>query len=362
MFGRRSLPEASHRRAVGSALAAALLFGASTPAAKHLAGDLPAFLLAGLLYAGSGLGLAAWRLLRPSAEALPRGADLPWLAGAVLSGGVAGPVLLMLGLAQTTAATASLLLNLEGALTALIAWFVFRENFDRRIAAGLTLILAGGALLTVDPGAGWGLSPAALCVAGACLAWAIDNNLTRRVSAGDALAIAAIKGTVAGAVNLGIAFAMGSAAPSAAQTLAGGLIGLFGYGVSLALFVVALRELGAARTGAYFSVAPFAGVVLSMAALGEAPGTTFWVALPLVALGVWLHVTESHAHSHVHEPMEHAHRHVHDDHHRHAHDFDWNGVEPHTHPHRHERLAHSHPHYPDIHHRHPHGRAADNAR
>ena len=341
-------------RAIAYALAAALLFGASTPAAKHLAGELPAFLLAGLLYAGSGLGLAAWMLVRRAPAAPPRGADLPWLAGAVLAGGVAGPVLLMLGLARTPAATTSLLLNLEGAITALIAWFAFRENFDRRIAAGLALILGGGAIVSYAPGAAAGAGAGALFVAGACLAWAIDNNLTRRVSAADAVAIAAIKGIAAGAVNLAIAFALGAPPPGAASALAAGAIGFLGYGVSLALFVVALRELGAARAGAYFSVAPFAGVALSVAALGEAPGAAFWVALPLVAAGVWLHVTERHAHAHVHEPMAHEHARVHDEHHRHAHDFPWDGAEPHSHPHRHDRLAHAHAHYPDIHHRHGH--------
>jgi len=340
--------------AVASALAAALLFGASTPAAKLLAGELPPFLLAGLLYAGSGLGLGAWMVLRGSVGALPRGRDLPWLAGAVFAGGVVGPVLLMVGLAQASASSASLLLNLEGAFTALIAWFAFRENFDRRIAFGLVLILAGGAVLAIEPGVAYGIDIGALSIAGACLAWAIDNNLTRRISAGDAVALAAIKGSVAGAVNLAIAFAAGAALPAPAQLLSAGLIGLLGYGVSLALFVVALRGLGAARTGAYFSIAPFAGVALAMVVLGEAPGTLFWIALPLVAAGVWLHVTEHHAHTHVHEPMEHAHAHRHDEHHRHEHDFAWDGNEPHVHAHRHARLAHSHPHYPDIHHRHPH--------
>jgi drug/metabolite transporter (DMT)-like permease len=341
-------------RAVACALAAALLFGASTPAAKVLAGNLPPFLLAGLLYAGSGLGLAAWMVLRRTGGPLPRGADLPWLAGAVLSGGVAGPVLLMVGLAHTSAATASLLLNLEGALTALIAWFAFRENFDRRIALGMALILAGCVLLSLQPDAGYAFSLGALSIAAACLAWAVDNNLTRRISAGDAVAIAAIKGAVAGAVNLAIAFASGAAWPAPGQALGAALTGLFGYGVSLALFVVALRGLGAARTGAYFSIAPFAGIVLAMVALGEMPGAPFWAALPLVAAGVWLHVTERHAHEHLHEPMEHAHRHVHDAHHQHEHEFPWDGAEPHAHLHRHARLLHSHPHYPDIHHRHGH--------
>jgi drug/metabolite transporter (DMT)-like permease len=343
------------RRGILNALAAALLFGASTPAAKLLAGALPPFLLAGLLYAGSGLGLAACIALRPGGRALPKAADLPWLAGAILAGGVAGPVLLMLGLRVSPASTASLLLNLEGVFTALLAWFAFRENFDRRIALGMLLIVAGGALASLEPGApGAGGMGGALYVAGACLAWAIDNNLTRKVSAGDAAVIAAAKGLVAGAVNIGIALALGAALPAPGQAAAAAAVGLFGYGVSLALFVVALRELGAARTGAYFSTAPFAGILLAMAALGEAPGALFWIGLPLVAAGVWLHVTERHAHEHVHEPMAHEHGHVHDAHHRHAHDFDWDGAEPHTHAHRHERLVHSHPHYPDIHHRHEH--------
>jgi len=341
-------------RAIGYALAAAFLFGASTPAAKLLAGEMPAFLLAGLLYASSGLGLAAWMALRRSAGTLPRGMDLPWLAGAVLSGGIAGPVLLMFGLAHAPAANASLLLNLEGVFTALIAWFVFRENFDRRIALGLVLIVAGSALLSVEPSGVRGVSIGALCVAAACLAWAVDNNCTRRISAGDAVAIAAIKGSVAGAVNLLIAFAAGANLPAPGQVLGAGLIGLFGYGVSLALFVVALRELGAARTGAYFSIAPFAGVTLAMVALGEEPGTLFWIALPLVAAGVWLHISERHTHEHLHEALDHAHSHTHDAHHQHAHDFPWDGAEPHDHAHRHERLVHSHPHYPDIHHRHDH--------
>jgi drug/metabolite transporter (DMT)-like permease len=351
------------KRAVPYALAAAILFGASTPAAKILAGEMPAFLLAGLLYAGSGIGLSLWIALRSVAASPVRSAsltraDLPWLAGAVLSGGIAGPVLLMQGLGvvpgATPASTASLLLNLEGAFTALIAWFVFRENFDHRIALGMALIVAAGALVSLEPGSLGGISSGALYVAAACLAWAIDNNLTRRVSAGDPVTIAAIKGVAAGAVNISIALSMGSAWPSAAEVAASGLVGLFGYGVSLALFVVALRELGTARTSAYFSIAPFAGIALALAVLGEVPGLLFWLALPLAATGVWLHVTEKHAHDHLHEPLEHAHSHVHDEHHRHEHDFNWEGPEPHTHAHRHERMLHSHPHYPDIHHRHPH--------
>jgi drug/metabolite transporter (DMT)-like permease len=318
-------------------------------------------MLAGLLYAGSGLGLTAWlgatRLLRGgggAARAPLARREIPWLAGAVLVGGVAGPVLLMVGLGATDASVASLLLNLESVFTALIAWFVFRENFDRRIAVGMAFIVAGGVLLSIGPRAVTGFSMGVLAVAGACLAWAIDNNLTRKVSSGDAVSIAAIKGLVAGAVNIGLARAAGMRWPGIEQVAAAALIGLFGYGVSLALFIAALRDLGAARTGAYFSTAPFAGAALALALLGETPDRVFWAAAALMAAGVWLHVSERHEHLHEHEPLEHSHQHVHDGHHRHAHDFDWDGKEPHVHRHRHDRVVHSHPHYPDIHHRHPH--------
>jgi len=340
------------RSAVLAALGAAALFGASTPAAKVLAGELAPLLLAGLLYAGSGLGLAAWWLATGARRiALGRG-DWPWLAGAVFAGGVAGPVLLMAGLATMSAAGASLLLNLEGVFTALIAWFAFSENFDRRIAAGMALIVAGGASLAIEPGA-WSFSrPGALAVTGACLAWAVDNNLTRRVSAADPVVIAGLKGLVAGAVNLALAFAIGAAWPGLDRAAAAAGVGLLGYGVSLVLFVVSLRELGAARTGAYFSTAPLIGVALSLLVLGESPGWLFWPAGALMAAGVWLHVSERHEHEHAHEPLEHAHTHTHDVHHQHAHHPDWDGREPHTHIHRHERLVHSHPHYPDLHHRH----------
>jgi drug/metabolite transporter (DMT)-like permease len=271
----------------------------------------------------------------------------------VISGGIVGPVLLMIGLATTSAASASLMLNLEGVFTALLAWFAFHENFDRRIAVGMALIVGGGVLLAFEPGAfqGGGYL-GSLAVAGACLAWSIDNNLTRKVSSADPAAIAAIKGSIAGAVNLAIAGAIGASWPGFATAAAAAGVGLIGYGVSLALFVVALRELGAARTGAYFSTAPFVGVAVALLALGEAPGPFFWPAAALMLAGVWLHVSERHEHRHLHEPMEHEHSHVHDEHHRHAHEFEWNGKEPHVHEHRHAKLAHRHPHFPDIHHRH----------
>ncbi|MBA4062561.1 MAG: EamA family transporter [Isosphaera sp.] len=340
------------------ALAAAGLFGASTPFAKLLVGRVDPVLLAGLLYLGSGCGLWAWLLAtrsRRAATEAPLGrTDLPWLAGAVVFGGMAGPVLLMAGLTATPASAASLLLNLEGVLTALLAWFVFKENFDRRIALGMAAITAGGVILSWDGWSGAGPPLGTLAVAGACLAWAIDNNLTRKVSAGDPVQIAAIKGLVAGTVNVGIALARGAEMPGWGTAVACAAVGLAGYGVSLTLFVLALRSLGTARTGAYFSVAPFVGAAVSLPLLGERPAAAFFIAAALMGVGVWLHLTERHDHEHNHEAMTHDHAHVHDEHHQHEHGPDDPPGEPHSHRHHHPPMRHSHPHYPDIHHRHRH--------
>ncbi|MGH8707260.1 MAG: EamA family transporter [Burkholderiales bacterium] len=346
-------------RGVLHALCAAALFGASTPFAKLLLGAVSPLVLAAILYLGSGIGLAGWIALRtrlPGREPvapIPR-ADWPWLAAAIAAGGVAGPILLMQGLARTDAASASLLLNLEAVLTAAIAWSVFKENVDRRVFAGMAAIVAGGVLLSTDAAPRAGGLVGALLVAAACLAWAIDNNLTRRVSGGDAATLACLKGLAAGVANLALAWALGAPFPAASGWIAAGLLGLLGYGVSLVLFIVALRNLGTARTGAYFSVAPFFGAILAIAMLGERPGMAFGLAAGLMVLGVWLHLSERHEHLHSHEATEHSHEHVHDAHHQHTHDVPWDGREPHVHSHRHEPLVHSHPHYPDLHHRHGH--------
>lgn len=343
---------------VAYALGAAALFGLSTPLAKALLGSVSPVLLGGLLYLGSGIGLMAARLWQDKGWQ-PTGlkpGEWSWLAGAIFFGGVLGPVALMLGLQSTAGSTASLLLNLEAVLTAVLAWVAFKENADRRVVAGMLAIVAGGVLLSW-PGDGsaeaklnWG---AALIVF-ACLCWAIDNNLTRKVSASDALFIAGSKGLVAGSVNVSIAFALGNAWP--AWSVIGGAmaVGLLGYGISLVLFVLALRGLGTARTGAYFSVAPFVGALVSLMWLGDSVGSGFWAACTLMALGVWLHLTERHEHAHTHEPMEHTHAHVHDEHHQHEHDIEWDKRVPHVHEHRHQAMTHKHPHFPDIHHRHGH--------
>jgi drug/metabolite transporter (DMT)-like permease len=345
------------RAAILAALGAALLFGASTPFAKVLVGDVPPILLAGVLYLGSGLGLWVVRLIRDrgfKSAGLSR-QEVPWLSGAIVAGGVLGPTLLMYGLTRTSAADASLLLNLEAVLTALMAWVVFRENADRRIVLGMALIVGGGVVLALPSGgAGRTSMSGALAVAGACLCWAIDNNLTRKVSAIEPIFIAGTKGLVAGITNTGLAIAFGAGRPAATLIAAAATVGFIGYGISLVLFVLALRGLGAARTGAYFSTAPFIGAAVAIVAFHEATSAAFWVAAALMATGVWLHLTERHEHRHTHEPLVHTHSHRHDPHHQHAHAFAWDGREPHTHEHQHEPLTHSHPHYPDIHHRHGH--------
>ena len=345
---------------IAYAMGAAALFGASTPFAKKLLPQVEPWLLAGLLYLGSGLGLALYRLLasrrdnKSGRETSLTRKDAPWLAGAILCGGVIGPLLLMVGLRLTPASSASLLLNLEGVFTALLAWFVFRENFDARIAWGMALISLGAAVLSWagNPVAGvpWG----SLAVVGACLAWALDNNLTRKVSAADPVQIAMLKGLCAGSVNVVLGLLLGAKLPAIGTLLASGLIGLLGYGVSLTFFVLALRHLGTARTGAYFSLAPFVGALVSVALLGESFNTGLLVAAGLMGCGVWLHLTEKHEHEHNHDAMEHDHLHTHDEHHHHTHSGDEPAGEPHSHHHRHEPMTHSHPHYPDLHHRHEH--------
>lgn len=349
-----------NRTAALYALLSAALFGISTPAAKALVGTVHPIVLAGLLYCGAGIGVAILRrvgraLWRPAdqEQSLQR-QDIKWLAGAIAAGGVAGPILLMLGLTRTDAAAASLLLALEGAATALMAWFIFHENFDRRIAFGMIFLVAGAAVLAWSGAPTLGTVIGPLAIVAACILWGLDNNLTRKASLADPLQIVELKGLIAGPVSLALGLLAGGGAPGASDALLAGAIGCLCYGISLALFVVALRHLGAARTGAYFSTAPFFGAAVAVFVLGEPVTIQLIVAGGLMALGVWLHLTERHEHRHIHRPMTHAHSHVHDDHHRHRHSTDDPPGEPHTHAHAHGWLEHAHPHVPDMHHDHRH--------
>lgn len=339
------------------ALGSAVLFGLSAPASKSLVGTVDPWLLAGLLYLGAGLGLAVIHAVRDllglgGGEARLHRSDQPWLAGAVLFGGLLGPLLLVFGLSLTTASTGSLLLNLEGIATMAIAWLVFRENVDRRLLVGASAIVAGAVALSWT-GKGLSLDAGGLLIAGACLCWGIDNNLTRKLSAADPVQIAMIKGLVAGTTNVLLAFSLGAAMPGALPALGSAIVGFMGVGLSLVLFMLALRHLGTARTGAYFSLAPFIGALAAIALFGEPITAQLLIAGLLMAFGLWLHLTERHDHEHSHEAIQHEHRHVHDEHHQHDHDGPV--TEPHSHWHSHAPMRHKHPHYPDLHHRHNHG-------
>jgi len=343
---------------IAAALAAAALFGLSTPIAKTFVGGMSPLLLAGSLYTGSGLGLLAVLSIRAMTTARanitwPRGTEILWLLGAITLGGAVAPYLLMYGLQSVDSASASLALNLESVFTALLAWLAFKENVDRRIVLGMACIVAGGIVLSLGPPPHGGTSVGLAAIAAACMAWAIDNNLTRKVSIHDSMSIACVKGLIAGPLSVAIAVHDGAPIPGLLRLMQVGIVGFIGYGLSLTLFVVALRNLGTARTSAYFSLAPFIGAALAVALGAPVTGMLFAAAL-LMGIGVWFHLTEHHEHMHEHDPLTHDHVHVHDEHHRHQHEQGWDGKEPHSHVHAHEHLSHAHAHYPDVHHRHEH--------
>lgn len=344
-------------------LLAAILFGVSTPLAKCLLGEISPQMLAGLFYLGSGIGLALLTLLfrgrAMSNEAPLTRADVPWLSGAVIFGGILAPVLLLIGLEQTAASNASLLLNLESVMTVILAWIVFHENAGRRFALGMGSILLGSVLVSWHGFALGGAFAGSFAIAGACFCWGIDNNLTQRVSAGNPVEISAVKGLVAGTVNLFLGIWFVRALPALVWVSAALVVGFFSYGLSIVLFVLALRNLGTARTGAYFSTAPFIGAILSVLILREAVTFSLVAASIAMAVGVWLLLTETHVHLHVHMPLVHVHRHTHDEHHHHSHGPHDPLGDTHVHMHEHSPLIHSHSHPPDIHHRHLHDRKTE---
>lgn len=347
--------------AIFLAIFSAILFGLSTPFAKMLTVSADPIILAGLLYFGSGFGLAIWFGLRALTgtgstrkESPLSRQDLPWLVAAVAFGGMIAPVLLLFGLAITPSSTASLLLNLEIVCTLMIAWFVFDEGLSRRILIGAAAIIAGGLLLSWSGGLKLNHAWGPLWIALACLAWGIDNNLTRRISSGDPVQIAAIKGLAAGGANIVLGLLAHRMFPKFEIALLAGIVGFLGYGLSLVFFILGLRHLGASRTAAYFAVAPFIGAIASFAILGEKVTAQFLAASCLIAIGIYLHVSERHVHEHAHQQIAHEHRHVHDEHHAHSHEEQVSTGEPHAHLHQHQSVIHSHPHYPDIHHRHGH--------
>lgn len=344
------------------ALGAAVLFGASAPLSKLLLQEIEPITLAGLLYLGSGLCAIFLRILRSKSEkeepieAKLTAHDIPWLAGAIIAGGILAPILLLVGLKSTASATASLLLNLESVATVLIASLIFKEAISRGVWWAIGLITMAGILLSLDLSSDWGFSIGAMAVIGACILWGIDNNLTRSVSAKDPLAIVAIKGITAGIFSLVLGSILGNSLPEGETITLALMVGGLCYGVSIALFVLAMRGLGAARTGTLFATAPFVGAGLSFILIQEQPAGLFFASLPLMILGVVLMVNESHEHSHSHVLVEHNHSHSHPDgHHIHENGSGSDGEEiTHAHWHTHQPMAHAHAHAPDLHHRHDH--------
>lgn len=342
------------------ALLASVLFGASAPAAKLLLGEIEPIPLAAFLYLGSGLGLLLFKVIRRlhgvNAEAEIKKADIPWLVGSVFAGGVAAPIVLMFSLLNTPAATASLLFNFESVATTLIAYLVFKEAIGRRIWSAIVCVTVASILLSLDTSGQWGISFGAAGILLACILWGVDNNFTRNISAKDPLAIVTIKGIGAGILSLILTFILHNSLPGFYTVLVAMTLGFFSYGLSIVLFIHAMRCLGAARTSALFGTAPFVGVLLSFLFFRETPDAMFIVSLPIMIIGILLLLSENHVHDHVHAAIKHEHRHCHfDNHHTHIHS---EGKIPqsgyHSHLHRHQAIVHSHPHTPDVHHRHDH--------
>lgn len=349
----------THISSLIQAIIAAILFGASAPLAKLLLGEVEPIPLAAFLYLGSGLGLLVIKLfqrLNPqgiASEAQVVKADLGWLAGAILAGGVAAPILLLFSLKNTPAATASLLLNFEGVATTLIAFFAFKESISRRAWWAIALITLASIFLSLNPTADWGLSLGTLGIIAACGLWGLDNNFTRNISAKDPLIIVTLKGLGAGTFSLIMALLLGNSLPTWNIISRALLLGTFSYGASIVLFIHAMRGLGAARTSALFSTAPIAGILLSIILFQEFPSWLFIIAIPLMFIGTFLLINDQHQHHHQHEIVTHEHSHHHnDDHHTHNHPEEQHKT--HSHPHTHSQLTHTHQHMPDLHHRHIH--------
>lgn len=340
------------------AILAAILFGVSAPLSKALLGSVQPTVLASLLYFGCGLGVLVFKFtktlfIKEKKESGISKKDIPWLAGVILTGGVAAPIILMFSLKATPAATASLLLNFEAIATALIAALFFKESLGRRVWIAIAVMTAAAVILTWSSTGKWGISIGTAGIVAACLLWGADNNLTRMISLKDPLTITIVKGIGAGAVSLMISLWTSAAFPGVELMILALILGAFSYGISIVLFILSMRQLGAARTSAFFGSAPFIGAIISIVIFGESPAPQFYISLPVMIIGAILIIKEKHQHIHIHENIQHDHKHSHDDlHHNHVHEDGFLGV--HSHAHLHERIEHDHPHMPDTHHRHNH--------
>lgn len=336
------------------AIASAVAFGLTTPVIAWAGGDVRPLITAALLYAGAALAAVAMRLrARSSGRSLAR-PDLPRIIVIAIVGAAIAPVCLVWGLARTGATSGSLILNLEAVLTVLLAWIIYREPLGRRLILAVMLMAGGGAVLALDVTArsSAGLLGAA-AVAGATLGWAVDNTLTRALADRDPLQVIAAKGVLGATLTGALSVIRGESLPSTWSVVVLLACGATGYGVSLRLYLLAQRRIGAARTGSVFALAPFVGAASAWGLGDRNASRSMAAAAACFGIAVYLHLSERHAHEHVHESFDHAHAHRHDDgHHDHVHDPSVAGE--HTHAHHHERVTHAHDHAPDIHHGHAH--------
>ncbi|AFV01727.1 Permease of the drug [Dehalobacter sp. UNSWDHB] len=341
--------------AVFQALLAAALFGISTPLSKLLLSHLSPIMIAALLYLGAGTGMFALRLIikvnRPlSKEAGIARKDLPFTIGMVILD-ISAPILLLVGLSTTAAANVALLSNFEIAATALLALWLFKETIGQRLWTAIILITASSMLLSLKDIQGLSFSAGSIFVLLACLCWGLENNFTKMLSLKDPMQIVVIKGLGSGTGSLLIAFVTKQMTADYSYILFTLILGFFAYGLSIFFYVRAQRDLGAARTSAYYAVAPFIGVGLSFIVAKEPITNNFIIAAILMIFGAYYAAREKHDHQHSHEVLCHEHRHHHGDgHHTHVHGDFTSGE--HSHPHEHETIEHAHHHAPDMHHKH----------
>lgn len=343
------------------ALLSAALFGVSPSLVKLVVNNannsfqISSIFLAGLLYLGSGIGLQVILLLQKKStlnelKSLTQLSRLK-LLGAIFFGGILAPILLTSGIQLASAFEVSLLLNLETVTTTFIAFLIFREHVSKHVWIGKILIVIGACLIGLN--GNFQMSLPAFLIVGACICWGLDNNLTREIENLPATVLASVKGWTAGGFNVLLAFSLNQTQATLPQVGASLFIGMISYGVSLILFIEALRLIGTSRTSTYFAVAPLIGMLFALVFLGDNPPTIHWIAAIFMSTGIWTLYREQHAHTHTHENLTHRHKHVHDEHHQHQHNGT-KGPDPHDHVHTHEPLTHSHPHLPDTHHRHQH--------
>jgi drug/metabolite transporter (DMT)-like permease len=344
-------------KASSFAILAAALYAISSPVSKLLLKEIPPTLMASFLYLGAGLGMSIVGVVKhmkskEKAEARLTKKELPFTA-LMVALDIAAPIFLMFGLTMTTASSASLLNNFEIVATSLIALLLFKESISKRLVGAIFLITISSIILSIRDISSFSLSFGSIFVLLACICWGLENNCTRKLSIKDPLEIVVIKGFGSGIGALLIALSLGERTNNILYIISALLLGFFAYGLSIFFYIYAQRDLGAAKTSAYYAIAPFIGVGLSLIIFREVPSWSFVVALLIMIIGTYFASTEEHNHRHSHILITHEHSHNHeDDHHNHIHNKTI--IKNHNHIHTHEECTHWHKHTQEIHHSHVH--------